>query len=731
MTQSEKNMDDDQLCVIVAAMVTEAENYRSERAPGRVKAMEYFDGTMNDVPADEGKSQVVSRDVRSAVKKVLPSLIRTILGNDEIVEFLPVGEGDEEGSDQATDFVNYVALPECDGRQSIEDSINDALCLRNGILKWHQETMVDVKVSLHTGLDEDSFTHLVSDDDVEVLEHSERAETIETPQGDQDFQAHDVKIRRRITNSRPMIKAIPLENWLIHPDAIRLEDSPILGENCRLRRSDLVKMGYDRAIIDGLPAAGASVSDRDSEEEARRRDTFSQGDIQSKSLDEIEFYDLLVRVDYDDDGIAELRRLVFAGGIKAEYLLENTEWDEINYADIVSERRPHQWEGTSIPDDVMEIQKIKTVLLRQTLDNLYWQNNLQPIIQEGQIVNPESVMNPKFGEPIRVAQGVDVRAAVGHNIVPMVADKSFSMLAYLDEESRARSYLTDGNSVLSDFNAALRSKQEIDAMIEGVKPAVQRQLIPIRNALDDALAKASAPYAGARDTFRQQSKAIEAIDTGKNAASGRMRSDDTISQFSAMSPDEQSAFRAGYVDPLIGRVEATSMSPSTNKARGLITPKTGAEFPAFAVPGKADQMGARIAREQRMFETTSTALGGSKTADNLADAADLAKFDPAVMSKLMRGDVVGAIMDGISKAKNQVTGMTPPVIERLSKSLMETNPENALKILNSSAAQKAASAKQRDMIRSLIIGTGSGGTPRILGQEKRKSLEITVGRPKG
>src|SRR5690606_495795 len=122
-----------------------------------------------------------SRDVRAAVKKVLPSIYRTILGNDEIVEYQPVGEGDEDGADQATDYVNYVALPECDGRQAIEDAINDAVRLRNGILKWWQETKIDVKVSLHTGLDEMAFTQLVADDDVEVLEHSQREEIIEIP----------------------------------------------------------------------------------------------------------------------------------------------------------------------------------------------------------------------------------------------------------------------------------------------------------------------------------------------------------------------------------------------------------------------------------------------------------------------------------------------------------------------------------------------------------------------
>src|SRR5690606_36014008 len=163
--------------------------------------------------------------------------------------------------------------------------------------------------------------------------------------------------------------------------------------------------------------------------------------------------------------IAELRRMVFAGGIKEEFLLEDTEWDEINYADIVCERRPHQWEGNSVPDDVIEIQTVKTVLLRQTLDNLYWQNNLQPIVQEGQVVNPESVMNPKFGMPIRVSQGVDVRTAVGYNIVPLVADKSFAMLSYLDEELTDRTGISDASSGMAP-DALQNMTAKASAMVE-------------------------------------------------------------------------------------------------------------------------------------------------------------------------------------------------------------------------------------------------------------------------
>ncbi|MDM8346438.1 hypothetical protein P8H26_13650 [Pseudochrobactrum sp. sp1633] len=278
---------------------------------------------------------------------------------------------------------------------------------------------------------------------------------------------------------------------------------------------------------------------------------------------------------------------------------------------------------------------------------------------------------------------------------------------------RARSYLTDGNSILTDFNAALRSKQEIDAMIEGAKPAVQCQLIPIRNSLDEALGNASEPYAAARNTFRQQSQAIDAVEQGKNAASSRMRAGDTIPQFNKLAPDAQDAFRAGYADPLITKVESASMSPTTNKARALVTEKTGQEFPVFAAAGKADQLGARIAREQRMFDTANTALGGSKTADNLADAAELSKLDPSIVSTLMRGRPFAAAAQGIGSLLNAGRGQPKAVSELIAKALLETDPEVARKLLDTGSRQLTKSETHRALVNAITGNLGAAGVARL------------------
>jgi hypothetical protein len=462
-------MDEVRFAATLADLITDCENYREERSADRIQAMNYYDGKMSDVPSDEGRSRVVSRDVRAAIKKVLPSVVRTILGNDKVVEFEPVSEGDEEKAEQATDYMNYVVLPESDGREAIQDAMHDALLLRNGVIRWWHDERQIIKVTHHTGLDDMTFAQLVAADDVEVLEHSPRIENVQQmdPMTGQPMAmqvpVHDVKIKRAEPVRKIRLAAVPLEKFLIHPDAIDLDDALLVGIGERLRRADLVAMGYDRATIDALPEASTDLEAE--EERLQRRREYAEETVTERMLQEVDYYEVYVRIDKDDDGIAELRRIVLAGGTGQENILEDEYWDEIPFADIACERRPHQWEGASVADDVTEIQRVKTVLLRQTLDNLYWQNMAQPAVQEGAIENPEAVLNPQFGLPIRIKRGVNVADALQYNRVPFFAEQSFSMLGYLDNEAADRTGINDASSGMAP-DALQNTTAKASAMIE-------------------------------------------------------------------------------------------------------------------------------------------------------------------------------------------------------------------------------------------------------------------------
>lgn len=453
-------MSDDEFAKVVKNLIKACENFRDERSQDRILAMEYYHGKMTDTPADAKRSQIVSRDVRAALNKVLPSIMRTILGNEKVVDYQPMKDGDAASAEQATDFVNFVVVPESRAVDAIQSAIHDALLLRNGILKWWYDKRVDVKVSLHTGLSDDELTALVADDDVTVLEHSQEQEMIAPGQ---PVNAHSVRIMRKSEEGCVKLAAVPLERFLIHPDATELECALAVGEHRRLTRSELVSMGYKKADVYSWPIAGGA----DAEEVTRRDASIRHANDEEASAQEVDYYEMYVHVDRDRDGIAELRRVCVVGGTDSPKLavIDDQYWDEIQFADIVSERKPHQWEGVSLYDDLRDVQRIKTVLLRATLDNLYWQNKPQPIVQGSMVENPEALLNPGFGEPIRIKQGADVRQAVQFNPVPFVAKDSFEMLSYMDSVATDRTGINDAAAGMAP-NALQNMTATATALIE-------------------------------------------------------------------------------------------------------------------------------------------------------------------------------------------------------------------------------------------------------------------------
>jgi hypothetical protein len=183
--------------------------------------------------------------------------------------------------------------------------------------------------------------------------------------------------------------------------------------------------------------------------------------------------------------------------------------------------------------------------------------------------------------------------------------------------------------------------------------------------LDAGMEAASPGYRQANRNFAQASRDIEAVQTGRQAAT-RGRTEDTIPAFNALSPNGQAAFRSGYADPLIANTQGAAFG--VNKARPLINDAFQAESQAIA-PG-ADLMGRRIGREQTMFETRNQALGGSRTADNLADHEALG-INPSVVGHVVTGNWTAAIGSMLHAGVRGVTGNTPAVRKAVADILLQ------------------------------------------------------------
>jgi hypothetical protein len=273
---------------------------------------------------------------------------------------------------------------------------------------------------------------------------------------------------------------------------------------------------------------------------------------------------------------------------------------------------------------------------------------------------------------------------------------------------RARSYLTDDKSVITDFAAAQRAKIELDRIMEK-GGSVANAVKPIRNALDDALAAASKPYAQARDTFRQQSKAIEAIDFGKVSAN-RGRSEDVLQQFGRMTPEEQGGFRVGYADSAIERVQNAPFS--ANKVKEFTSDASKAELPAIAAPGQGQRLMDRLGREDTMFQTRAMSLGGSRTTENLADDAASA-INPEIFGNIASGNYGTALRNLVVRSGDNLGGLTPKVREELARLLLATGKDPGLTAMVANAI--GSDAKRKALAQALLRG-GMGGA--AIGSER-------------
>ena len=120
---------------------------------------------------EDGRSQVVSRDVAEAVHQIMPSLMKVFFSSETPCEFVPQGPEDVAQSEQATDMVSYV-INESSGFDAFYNAFKDSLYQKMGIIKWWWDESQEVSYHSFTGLTDEALGLLLQEEGVEVV-HSE------------------------------------------------------------------------------------------------------------------------------------------------------------------------------------------------------------------------------------------------------------------------------------------------------------------------------------------------------------------------------------------------------------------------------------------------------------------------------------------------------------------------------------------------------------------------------
>lgn len=451
---------------IVSGEIEDAVDYiDSTISPLRALATQYYRGEEFGNEED-GRSKVVSRDVRDTVQAILPSLMKVFFSGQNIVEFAPNGPEDVAAAAQATDYINYVVTRDNPGFEIFYSAFKDALVCKTGIIKFYWDSEIQVETSDLTGLDDAGLAVLNSDPELEVQVTVAYPGEVDLMSGMPGPTMYDVRVIRRRDKGRPRIAAVPPEELLVSRAAISLDDASIVAHRRIMTVSELVAMGYEPDEVE--PYANEVDELEDNEERFVRNpqatiDFANRSDIAAKKVLYVESY---VKIDMDGDGIAELRKVCTMG--QAYEVMRNEPADMVPFAVFCPDPEPHTFFGMSVADQVMDIQLIKSNIQRNMLDSLALAIHPRVGVVEGQ-ANMDDVLNTEVGGVIRMrAPGM-----VQPFSMPFVGQQAFPMLAYMDEVRENRTGITKAAAGLAADSLQSSTKAAVAATVSASQQRIE------------------------------------------------------------------------------------------------------------------------------------------------------------------------------------------------------------------------------------------------------------------
>ena len=470
----------------------------------RKKSLEYYLGDKLGTEID-GRSQVVSTDVSDTIESILPNLLRIFTASDKVVKCEPVTAEDVPMADQATAYLNHVFYKENNGFQLLYNFFKDALIEKNGFLKiyWDESESVEFETYQNLSL-EDKEALEDTRDEIEFIEEEEvedefskaefkkaieqyETQGLEIPEMQTpDFILYNCKIKRTKKTGKIKVESVPPEEFLIDRNAKTIEEADFVSHKVLISRSDLIAMGYDEDEVNNLPASSDDIYNTEN--------TVRQGDVDEYLTDnyaqgqntKVLIYESYVKYDYDEDGIAELRKIVSAGD-DGSMVLENMPCDNIPFVTVTPIPMPHRFYGRSVSELVEDIQLMKSTVMRQLLDNMYLTNNNRVAVMDG-MVNMDDLLTTRPGGVVRTKQPPN------QVMQPLqsqpISQQAFPMLSYLDTVREARTGIT-------------KSAQGLDADTLNSKTATGVNTLMTQTQMRSELIARIFAETGVKDLFRK------------------------------------------------------------------------------------------------------------------------------------------------------------------------------------------------------------------------------------
>lgn len=266
---------------------------------------------------------------------------------------------------------------------------------------------------------------------------------------------HDVTIVTTKKLAQARVMGVPPEEFGIERGARDIKTcNYCFHEVVTNTEADLIAQGYDE---DQVKALQPYMGRRDLETNARdsvNESTTAGGESLNSAARLVKITEHYVRMDYEGNGRPCLYQVI-TGGEEGEILRKDgkeciTPFDAIPFATTCPVPMTHRFFGRSVADLVMDIQRIKTALVRGMLDNLYLHNNPRVEVAEAN-AGPNTLDDLLVSRPGGV---VRTKTAGGLNwqVVPDITGSVYPALQYLDATREMRTGMSQQSQGI-DANA--------------------------------------------------------------------------------------------------------------------------------------------------------------------------------------------------------------------------------------------------------------------------------------
>lgn len=407
---------------------------------------------------EEGSSQVVARDTAETVDYTVISILRTITSGERIVEFT---HNNTEAAHEATETIMYLFMDEQDGYRTVHDWLKAGLLEKNAVAMTYVEEQPP-KRKVVEGVSAAEL-ELAQQQGMKIIEAEQTGGTDEDP----------VFTVVAMVERPPKFcdAAVPNEEFYCSPDARTITEAALKGRRVRKSLSDLIAMGFDRDEVETISSDGDY---NDTVSNARDENRYNADAIRQGLARMVWWHEDYVTYDLNGDGIAETLYVQRSADFKVFAIEEMEDADDHPFEDWCPFPMQHRRIGQSQFDKVGDLERINTVVMRQTLNGIYIGNNPSTYVHEDSIgdntiedlltVRPGRLVRWKGSQPPVERQG---------SFDPSIG---FNAMEFIDRRREMRTGITRLNMGLDEetLNDTAKGQAQLIARGEQVEEYIAR-----------------------------------------------------------------------------------------------------------------------------------------------------------------------------------------------------------------------------------------------------------------